>query len=670
MAIADRIAINASGVIYYDSTAGANDHTTAGAEYYTVLELHRFLQDLADDAVASGDDLVDITSETPTDRSTDNIITILAPYTLDDGTVGGGDPVWEHIYDGSLIVDAQNGRTFDGLAVIAQEGMDLQIIQNGALIANDFWNAIPNGETLKGLNRDVGNGLSHRFMIEVIDNTGTPIDGRRIIGITREIGKTYSEFRVNGTARGNNVLALTFVDDLNDTTDASGRGTISNTEGYQLLQIDGTNNDPFYSQWDLDIYNSKQFYERMKWLTEAASGTTDTTPNATIYGLAGNIFRGITHEIALDTATQSVTDFSAVEPVSWTNIGTGEAGTGQMLAIDDVNAASKMWIQLLTGSAPNGDAITITGGTSTATIETNGATPSTERAISTPFCGQSTGSALIGAYGFGVDPADTTSSDLFRDLNDVTQQPPNNVTFTVQGLFVDEDRVLVGPENGSGGLLTTQAQVATAEAITVTAGAVSSATSGAGVVVLSSQTETIGTGQPSADDTPNAGTIRVTDANGIDQYIDYTSYTAGAGTLTFSGCTSVGTWSAAAANDAYIAYIDELASSTAIVATALSADTEYVIVTTGTTDFTLIGAADSNPGTIFTATGAGTGTGTAKPRVTTASVSVVYNTDRSVFIRVRDGGTAGDSAGIKTFETTGTIGSGGGSTTAIRTSDV
>jgi hypothetical protein len=39
--------------------------------------------------------------------------------------------------------------------------------------------------------------------------------------------------------------------------------------------------------------------------------------------------------------------------------------------------------------------------------------------------------------------------------------------------------------------------------------------------------------------------------------------------------------------------------------------TEYRILTTGTTDFTLIGAADSDPGTIFTATDVGTGTGTA-----------------------------------------------------------
>ena len=34
------------------------------------------------------------------------------------------------------------------------------------------------------------------------------------------------------------------------------------------------------------------------------------------------------------------------------------------------------------------------------------------------------------------------------------------------------------------------------------------------------------------------------------------------------------------------------------------------ILTTGDTDFTAIGAADSNPGTVFLATGAGTGTGT------------------------------------------------------------
>ena len=44
--------------------------------------------------------------------------------------------------------------------------------------------------------------------------------------------------------------------------------------------------------------------------------------------------------------------------------------------------------------------------------------------------------------------------------------------------------------------------------------------------------------------------------------------------------------------------------------------TKYTITATNTTDFTAIGAVDSNPGTVFEATGAGTGTGTAKLSVT------------------------------------------------------
>lgn len=48
-----------------------------------------------------------------------------------------------------------------------------------------------------------------------------------------------------------------------------------------------------------------------------------------------------------------------------------------------------------------------------------------------------------------------------------------------------------------------------------------------------------------------------------------------------------------------------------ITAGAFIVGSKYRIVTAGTTDFTLIGAADSNVGTVFTASGAGTGTGTA-----------------------------------------------------------
>ena len=86
MAIADDFSVAVNGDIRYTGTT-AN---------YTVLELHRFLQDLADDASASGGDLVDITSDTPSDRSTDNIITLLGTYNIDDTAA-------EHLYAGSIL---------------------------------------------------------------------------------------------------------------------------------------------------------------------------------------------------------------------------------------------------------------------------------------------------------------------------------------------------------------------------------------------------------------------------------------------------------------------------------------------------------------------------------------------------------------------------------------
>jgi len=49
-----------------------------------------------------------------------------------------------------------------------------------------------------------------------------------------------------------------------------------------------------------------------------------------------------------------------------------------------------------------------------------------------------------------------------------------------------------------------------------------------------------------------------------------------------------------------------------VTAGAFVTGTEYKIITAGDTNFTLVGAADSNVNTVFTATGAGTGTGTAR----------------------------------------------------------
>ena len=142
MAIGTDISIDVSGNIRYVGAA----HGASGAGYYTVIAFHRWLADLMDDAVASGDDILDITDLSASDRSTDNIITLINSYNIDDVLA-------EHLYDGSIIQSAGN-EIYDGILVYANSGADLQIYQNGSIIARDFWNTIPFGLAAKGLNTD------------------------------------------------------------------------------------------------------------------------------------------------------------------------------------------------------------------------------------------------------------------------------------------------------------------------------------------------------------------------------------------------------------------------------------------------------------------------------------------------------------------------------------
>lgn len=260
MAIGSDFSITTSGNIRYTGT-GTN---------YTVIALHRWLGDLMDDAQASGDDLLDITSATSSARSTDNIITLNSPYNIDDETA-------KHLYDGSII--QTNGDViYDGILVFATAGAYLTIIQNGKIVTPNFWTT--------ALNADSTQGISHRFLLKV--RTGAAdIDGRRVIGQTREFGQTFSEFKINGTSRGNNVLALTYASDLNNQTaiaTAAGWNTITNTEGYQGLDVDGNgSNEFYYSQWTRDVFTINQLYERSKWMSRRATSASNGTDTGTTY---------------------------------------------------------------------------------------------------------------------------------------------------------------------------------------------------------------------------------------------------------------------------------------------------------------------------------------------------------------------------------------------------
>ena len=504
------------------------DHGTAGANYVTVLELHRWLQDIADDASVAdhgSDDYLDITTLNPSDKKFDTIITLINGYYLDDTTTF---PTPEFIYGGSIIQNDGGGeQIYDGIKIVAAEGCVVNVIQNDTVLANKFWNSIPNGQSTPGINRDLANGVSAQFMVLVKD-AGAEIDNTALIFTTREHGKSYSEFRVPATGRGENTIPLTYVDDLNNTTAGATIDTwttITNvTAGFNLIDVNqDTTDEEYYSEWNRDTYSINQFYERMKRITENGETTT-------LYGIAGEKFRGITHQVDYTGLTGT---FDEANPVSW---GTGDtAGTGQVLADD---GSATLWIQLLTGVPPASGTISQSSpDAASATISTV-----TERSLSFPFCGASTGSSIVGAYGFSLEYADLSVNDKIQALDGVTRQPPNNVTFTVGGVQSGY-RVLVGPEDGAGGL--DYDQLSNTNLL-----------SGAAVT-------TVVVDEALPANTPSSGTIRIQRADG--QYTRH-PYSAVSETPTTFTITShdFSTNNAAVGANVFISYIDADAVGTTI----------------------------------------------------------------------------------------------------------
>jgi hypothetical protein len=561
MAIGDDFRVDVTGDIRHVS----------GATNYTVLELHRWLQNLADDALSTGNDLLDITSDTPSDRSTDNIITLNSPYNIDDTAA-------QYLYDGSI---SQSGVTegdvqYGGLVVVGSVfgSTVLQVVQNNVLYDGDepFWDT--------GINVDAANNILSRMLIKTRSG-GVDIDGKRVRIYAREWGETYAEFSVT-MGLGNSTAAIFTNEDLNNATASGTVGTwnsITNIEGYQGIDLNNGNGTRYYySQWNRDVYTINQLYERCKYIT--ARGTAST-----IHGVDGELFRGITHQWNYDN--EAAGPFNEDEILSW---GTGAtAGQGLLLALFDAGTTGTHWVQLLTGIPPT-DGMTITGLSTTGTADVAGSI--TSRSLPSVFLGQSTGSSLIGGFGIGVESDDLTSSDKLFDLTNAQQTPPNNVTFTVFGLVSGEDRVLVTNDSGVG-IHSVQMQLAT----TLNGAA-------------ETEIEVLAASVPS--DTPTTGSIRVVLDDGRHRYVAYTGTDSNSYFYT-SSLDWTDPDDATAGNGVYIGYIDKLT----------------------------------------------------QGYVTSESFTVVYDSERTLFVRVRDGG----STPIKTFETTGSLGTGGGSTTAIRTSD-
>jgi len=499
-------------------------HAGAAPTYATGIELHRALQDFADDS-ADGTEEISIVDEVPSQRGgVDTNITLINGYHITP-------TAHEHLYDTSISQThpVDGVQIYDGIQVFGNS-TSIQVIQNGARLTNDFWNE---AKMIAAVS-DATSNTSHRFMVLVRDS-GADIDGRRLIGTQRVYGTTYTEFAIGGgTNRGNNVLALTANSNLNNATP---QGTIDAltfviAEGYVPIDGDGNGTpENYYVEWDTNGNSKNEAYEYSQNMIR--EGVAVTPVNGT-FGLDPNIFRGITHSVAVTDLTSGI--WVEPEALSW---GTGAtAGTGQLLAIDNTasGSATILYMQLLTGVLPNAN--TITGAT-------NGASGTagtvTGQVVSVPPIGASTGANIKGAYGVGIQEADLEAGDTLLDLTGAANNAPNNVTFSVIGLNITTtaDYVLVGPDS-AGSLQLDQLGQNAAVNTTVTS------------LVMDSAIPV---------DTPATGSIRCLNVSGEYVRHDYSAWTGSTFTITSYDFSPVGLDVAINAN-VFISYIDKVATAT------------------------------------------------------------------------------------------------------------
>jgi hypothetical protein len=274
------VSINGSGDIRWSS----NNTTT-----HTVLEFIQWLQDKQDDGQAAGDDLLDITVDTPFERSTDQILTLNSPFNIDDNFA-------THLYDGSISqTDPVNGEEtlYSGLRIIGPVVADTEymILQDGKLLPS-IWGT--------GVNPEASPSLVFSRHLVKSKVAGVAIDGQRITVLARELGDQFRRFPATlGT--GNSVAAIANGGDLfnakSDATLAGYFGTITNTEGFQDIDIESTGTTyEFFSQWADGGQSTNDVYEFTKWISQRASltpsytgvhtGEWDTVDNGTLLGIA------------------------------------------------------------------------------------------------------------------------------------------------------------------------------------------------------------------------------------------------------------------------------------------------------------------------------------------------------------------------------------------------
>ena len=190
MAITTDFSISATGDVLHVS----------GTTVYSVLELHQWLQDLADDASYTGNDLLDILAPNPSklDGPRDAAVASRLNLLTSGSVIFNIDDTAAQFINFGSIKQSSAATQYSGLKTIGGivAASPIYVVQNGSKITT-FWS----------------NG--HIQILVKVKTGGSLIDSGNVTAFSRKWQQTYSHFDVNLAAGGESNAALSTATDGN-----------------------------------------------------------------------------------------------------------------------------------------------------------------------------------------------------------------------------------------------------------------------------------------------------------------------------------------------------------------------------------------------------------------------------------------------------------------------
>ena len=339
MAIQDDFQISTTGDIRRQ--AGAS--TTV----YSVLALHAWLQDLADDSSATGNDLVDILAPNPSRLDGPRDAAVASRLNLlTDGSVAFNldDTSAQFINFGSIkqqsaAVQYSGLKTIGGIVAASP----VYVVQNGSKLTT-FWS----------------NG--HIQILVKVRTGGTLIDSGNVTAFSRKWGQSYSHFDVNLSAGGESNAALSTSLDSNIVLSEASAAALSSkvtvTFGDTNQDLGNGNGSKLY-KGTITLSNSctlQEAYQYLQYLTRENSTATLNSIPGWRYRVLNSAY---TENAAAPFGTFAGGTFFVAQGWWLTGVLASEATKYQLIAHDGTTQVPPTLIGITVGNLVAGDNVLV-----------------------------------------------------------------------------------------------------------------------------------------------------------------------------------------------------------------------------------------------------------------------------------------------------------------------